>query len=68
MKAGGGEGIAVTGIMLWDGPEDGIAPYNYQEEQDWTESVAQCCLLPNIPAVCTIANLYLVSHDCHFML
>ena len=51
MKAAGGEGIAVTGIMFWDGPEDGIATYNYKEEEDWTKSVAECCLLDVIPLV-----------------
>lgn len=37
--------------MLWDGPEDGIATYNYQEEEDWSKTVAQCCLLDTIPQV-----------------
>ncbi|XP_076116641.1 uncharacterized protein LOC143084119 [Mytilus galloprovincialis] len=52
VKAAGGEGIGVTGIMLWDGPEDGIATYDYKEEADWSQSVAQCCLLDIIPKEC----------------
>lgn len=61
VKAAGGEGIGVTGIMLWDGPEDGIATYDYKEEADWTESVAQCCLLDIIPKVSHYICLWIVK-------
>ena len=31
-------------------------PYNYKEEEDWSKTVAQCCLLDTIPQV-------LIKHD-----
>ncbi|KAL5015119.1 hypothetical protein ScPMuIL_009389 [Solemya velum] len=43
VKAAGGEGKAVTGIMFWDGPEDGIAVYNHVPEADWTADLCACC-------------------------
>lgn len=43
VKAASGEGIPVTGIMLWDGPADGIASYNYITEDDWTLYICDCC-------------------------
>lgn len=43
VKAASGGGIPVTGIMLWDGPEDGIASYNYITEDDWTLYICDCC-------------------------
>ncbi|KAL5014713.1 hypothetical protein ScPMuIL_008983 [Solemya velum] len=43
VKAAGGEGKAVTGIMFWDGPEDGIAVYNHVPEADWTDDLCACC-------------------------
>lgn len=53
IKAADGEGVAVTGVMLWDGPIDGIATYDYITEQDWTKNICDCCLEDPIPEVHT---------------
>jgi hypothetical protein len=34
--------FAVTGVMLWDGPIDGIATYDYITEEDWTKNICDC--------------------------
>ena len=44
VKAAGGGGIAVTGIMIWDGPKDKIATYDYITVEDWTQNICDCCL------------------------
>ena len=51
IKAADGDGIAVTGVMLWDGPADGISTYDYTEEEDWTQTICDCCLENPIPLV-----------------
>ena len=53
IKAAEGEGVAVTGVMLWDGPIDGIATYDYITEEDWTKNICDCCLEDPIPEVDT---------------
>ncbi|CAC5409205.1 unnamed protein product [Mytilus coruscus] len=56
VKAAGGEGIPVTGIMLWDGPVDGIATYDYLTEEDWTLNICDCCLEDPVPQACSFCN------------
>ncbi|VDI54125.1 Hypothetical predicted protein [Mytilus galloprovincialis] len=56
VKAAGGEGIPVTGIMLWDGPEDGIATYDYITEEDWTLNICDCCQEDPVPQACSFCN------------
>ena len=58
IKAADGEGVAVTGVMLWDGPIDGIATYDYITEQDWTKNICDCCLEVPIPEVCNECIIY----------
>lgn len=54
MKAACGEGKAVTGITLWDGPDDGIAVFNYIPEKDWTMDVCAGCLEDPVTVSSTI--------------
>ena len=39
--------------MLWDGPIDGIATYDYITEEDCTKNICDCCLEDPIPEVDT---------------
>ncbi|VDI50948.1 Hypothetical predicted protein, partial [Mytilus galloprovincialis] len=56
IKAANGKGIPVTGIMLWDGPEDGIATYDYITEDDWTLHLCDCCLEDPVAETCSFCN------------
>ncbi|XP_076076023.1 uncharacterized protein LOC143046845 [Mytilus galloprovincialis] len=56
VKAASGEGIPVTGIMLWDGPADGIASYNYITEDDWTLYICDCCQEDPAAETCSFCN------------
>ncbi|VDI79784.1 Hypothetical predicted protein [Mytilus galloprovincialis] len=56
IKAANGKGIPVTGIMLWDGPEDGIATYDYITEGDWTLHLCDCCLEDPVAETCSFCN------------
>ncbi|CAG2187681.1 unnamed protein product [Mytilus edulis] len=51
IKAAGGDGLAVTGVMFWDGPEDKIATFTYEEDYDWVAHVCECCLMEPVPMV-----------------
>lgn len=71
VKAASGGGIPVTGIMLWDGPEDGIASYNYITEDDWTLYICDCCQEDPAAEVWNyffMTNLYLYSCAIHYVL
>lgn len=52
IKAAGGDGLAITGVMFWDGPEDEIATFTYEEDYDWAAHVCECCLMDPVPIVC----------------
>ena len=52
IKAATGEDKAVTAVMLWDGPEGDIMPYDYYPEPDWTLDSCGCCFETPIPLVC----------------
>ncbi|XP_076087285.1 uncharacterized protein LOC143057777 [Mytilus galloprovincialis] len=56
VKPAKGNGIAVTEILFWDGPETNIASYEYEEDVDWASSVCQCCLLDPVPEECDYCN------------
>ncbi|XP_076085497.1 uncharacterized protein LOC143056293 [Mytilus galloprovincialis] len=56
IQAASGEGYAVTEVMLWEGPVDGIATYNHYRESDWTQEVCSCCFITPIPENCTACN------------
>ncbi|VDI27589.1 Hypothetical predicted protein, partial [Mytilus galloprovincialis] len=62
VKAADGEGIAVTGIMLWDGPEEEIATYDYLDTEDWTQSICDCCLQNPVPQGCSMCNCSEYNH------
>lgn len=48
----------MTGITFWDGPDDGIAPYDYITEEDWTQNICDCCLDVPIPQVFIFTTLF----------
>ncbi|XP_076085326.1 uncharacterized protein LOC143056125 [Mytilus galloprovincialis] len=56
IKAASGEGMAATSVMLWDGPEGEIMPYNHVPEADWSVTVCYCCFENPIPTTCTACN------------
>ncbi|VDI16055.1 Hypothetical predicted protein [Mytilus galloprovincialis] len=56
IQAASGDGHAVTEVMLWEGPVDGIATYNHYRESDWTQEVCSCCFITPIPENCTACN------------
>ncbi|XP_052081925.1 uncharacterized protein LOC127719726 isoform X2 [Mytilus californianus] len=56
IKAASGEGMAATSIMLWDGPEGEIMPYDHVPEADWSVTVCYCCFENPIPTTCTACN------------
>ncbi|KAL5015141.1 hypothetical protein ScPMuIL_009411 [Solemya velum] len=65
VKAAGGQGKAVTGIMFWDGPEDGIAVFNYLSEDDWTADLCACCTdqLPDAEVCLCNCTEYLATKE-----
>lgn len=50
LQAAGQDGEAVTEILFWDGPEEGIATYKYQQEAEFVS--CDCCYVDPIPQVC----------------
>ncbi|VDI55310.1 Hypothetical predicted protein [Mytilus galloprovincialis] len=48
--------MAATSVMLWDGPEGEIMPYDHVPEADWSVNVCYCCFQTPIPATCTYCN------------
>ncbi|CAG2210833.1 unnamed protein product [Mytilus edulis] len=56
IKAASGEGMAATSVMLWDGPEGEIMPYDHVPEADWSATACICCFENPIPATCTVCN------------
>ncbi|XP_071123199.1 uncharacterized protein [Mytilus edulis] len=56
IKAAGGDGLAITGVMFWDGPEDEIATFTYEEDYDWAAHVCECCLMDPVPIDCSYCN------------
>ena len=51
IKAASGEGMAATSVMLWDGPEGEIMPYDHVPEADWSATACYCCFENPIPTV-----------------
>ncbi|VDI51286.1 Hypothetical predicted protein [Mytilus galloprovincialis] len=56
IKSASGEGMAATSVMLWDGPEGEIMPYDHVPEADWSATVCYCCFQNPIPVTCTYCN------------
>ncbi|CAG2237324.1 unnamed protein product [Mytilus edulis] len=56
IQAASGKGHAVTEVMLWEGPVDGIATFNHYRESDWTQEFCSCCFITPIPENCTACN------------
>ncbi|XP_076085507.1 uncharacterized protein LOC143056307 [Mytilus galloprovincialis] len=56
IKAASGEGVAATSVMLWDGPEGEIMPFDHVPEADWSATACICCFENPIPATCTACN------------
>ena len=49
IKAAGGNGLAVTEVLLLDASIDNFHTFNYKQEADWTIGLCACCL--EVPAV-----------------
>ncbi|VDH98959.1 Hypothetical predicted protein [Mytilus galloprovincialis] len=56
IKSASGEGMAATSVMLWDGPEGEIMPFDHVPEADWSDTACYCCFENPIPATCTACN------------
>lgn len=72
LQAAGQDGEAVTEILFWDGPEEGISTYKYQPEAEFVN--CGCCYVEPIPQVNSrlhvltigqhLGNMHVISTVC----
>ncbi|XP_064646638.1 uncharacterized protein LOC135499666 isoform X2 [Lineus longissimus] len=54
IQAADGDGLATTSVLFWDGPENELQAFNWEDEPSWTgkNSICQCCFKTPLPTNC----------------